>query len=121
SRPGAARGIWLCGLAVVLGAVSLGALPADEKRSRPQAAEGVAVTNTPGLLRFASGDSLQGELIEIAPTNIVRWRHGTGNQTLDVDYAAVSRIRLANTNTVPGRSPARCLVRFDNNDELVGD
>src|SRR2546423_7194858 len=111
TRRGVGR-VWssLCASWLVLAicATPTGPGHGDELNARAPVSTAVPSTNVSSVLRLANGDTLLGQLVEIAPTNTVRWRHSAAGQTLDVDYVAVSRIRLAWTNAVAGRAQGTC-------------
>lgn len=80
-----------------------------------------AGASTPQTIYFRNGDLLFGQLESITPTNSLRWRHPDSAAAIDFQTRAVTEVQLGSAPQPATASPAYCLARLTNGDELAGN
>ncbi|NBV20725.1 MAG: hypothetical protein EBS05_01835 [Proteobacteria bacterium] len=80
-----------------------------------------AVAATPQTIYFRNGDMLLGHLESITPTNNLRWRHPDSVAAIDFQTQAITEVQLGSAPQPATSSPAYCLARLTNGDELAGN
>ncbi len=72
-------------------------------------------------LQLRNGDLLFGKLLEIDPTNSIRWKHPDSDSPIDFKPGAVAGINF-NTAAAPEQTSSNlCRIRLTNEDELEGN